>query len=130
MDHARDPKTRIRYNSVNALAVLQPGIPDDVLQFLVQLMDDPDDRVSIGALHGVLRMSGSNPSAADAVEKALSRSDPRNSRLTIIKVVGESHIDAPRVCIKLGGLLKDPDANVVGASLMAINRLGKPAIRI
>jgi hypothetical protein len=128
MDHAQDSVLRIRRNSVSALCLLRPDIPDEELRFLIRVMDGNDQSLAAEAAFGVARMAGSRPDAADALYRAISQNDRPNLRFAAIRVIPAAQPIPPRLISELGELLVDRDAKVVRASLEAISRAGVSVI--
>lgn len=127
-DHAQESSSRIRFNSVNTLASLNPTSPEPELEFLIEIMKGSDDGVAAVAARGVARMSDSQTIAADAVDKGLFQSSSTSRKLTVIKALSAAHIKNTKLTSHLGNLLSDKDQTIVHAALVAISELGVAAI--
>ena len=127
-DHVHDSFPRVRTNSLNAVCHLNPVIPTEELQFLIRLMNDPDESLANRAVLGIARTTSSRPEATDAIERALSRSDSPGRRLAAIQAVGATHVTDSRVVEMLGNLLTERDRNTVRTALISIRQLGIRAI--
>jgi len=128
MEHVHDPAPRVRINSLNALCFLRPEIPPEEEQFLIELINDKDERIAGQALFGIARMASLRAEAAAAIEKALSQTDSPGRKLAAIRALAAAHVTAPRLLTRLGGLLTDGNPEMVRAALQSIAELGIPAI--
>lgn len=128
-EHAQESSSRIRFNSVNTLASLNPTIPEQELEFLIEIMKGSDDQLSAVAARGIARMSDSQAIAADALDGMLSQTSSTARKIVAIKALSAAHIKDARLISHLGNLLSDNDQNVVHSALVAISELGVLAIR-
>ena len=121
----KDRNARVRKNAVMAIGNLNPDPPQQALDPLAEVAQDPDGAVARFAIHGIARLARTYDRAAAVFVKILSSNASVETRRAAIQSMAELQLTAPLLVDQLRTIATGDNPELTKAAKEALARMRK-----